>query len=358
MAKKNARRQNIDILKAVCAFFVITIHCPSIFLPRYIEPVTRMAVPVFFMISGYFYTNSRLPHMVRKVKKTLGLLVITEAVYALMYAAGGESYRLGLILQRTPCDILSGNFAIWLPGWYLLVLAYLYVFTGLLDRLKVPDIILGIVIAASIALVITSQVLGDPAGIWQFRTIFKGAPFFLGGRLIRRHEARLKAVPLDIYGFISILSLVAVWVHKFIMLRMGMEGNLYLYAGTPTLVAGLFCFMLFAPPVNAPFLKYVGRNLSMYIYCGHIAIMSVLGRLKLEYESLWLCLISIAVTAIFYVSAVRLRSRLGLAPVKKPENDRETVRADEDYEAVEAVDDFEEDEEDYNEEYNEQRRVG
>ena len=110
MAKKNARRQNIDILKAVCAFFVITIHCPSIFLPRYIEPVTRMAVPVFFMISGYFYTNSRLPHMVRKVKKTLGLLVITEAVYALMYAAGGESYRLGLILQRTPCDILSGNF--------------------------------------------------------------------------------------------------------------------------------------------------------------------------------------------------------------------------------------------------------
>lgn len=310
MAKEASRKQNLDILRAICACMVVTIHCPSIFLPQYIESVTRMAVPMFFMISGYFYVNSQTRTMFRKVAKTLGLLVVTEIGYTVLYIVGGQTYRLSEVQNRTPADILSGNFVMWLPGWFLLILAYLYVTGWLLDTLKAGDSVIYAIIVVSLAFVIVSQHLGDPPGIWQFRTFFKGAPFFLGGRLIRKNEGRLKRIPLNVYGFLCVVSLMAVLVHKYVMLRKGMEGTLYMYAGTPFLTVSLFCFMLFSEPVNAPLLNYAGKNLSMYIYCSHIAVMSVLGRLNIRYESLWLCLVCFALTALFYESTDRIRNRL------------------------------------------------
>ena len=49
------RADNFDILKSICAFLVICIHVP--FPGAFGECVTtaaRIAVPVFFMITGYF----------------------------------------------------------------------------------------------------------------------------------------------------------------------------------------------------------------------------------------------------------------------------------------------------------------
>ena len=53
---EQSRADNIDILKATCAFLIVCIHVPFPgVIGKYFTALTRIAVPVFFMITGYFY---------------------------------------------------------------------------------------------------------------------------------------------------------------------------------------------------------------------------------------------------------------------------------------------------------------
>lgn len=49
------RNNGIDILRFLCAFFVVCIHAPFLGIAgSYIKAIDRIAVPVFFICSGYF----------------------------------------------------------------------------------------------------------------------------------------------------------------------------------------------------------------------------------------------------------------------------------------------------------------
>lgn len=48
------RNHSVDILRFVCAFLVILLHISTTY-NTYTEPIARCAVPIFFMLSGYFY---------------------------------------------------------------------------------------------------------------------------------------------------------------------------------------------------------------------------------------------------------------------------------------------------------------
>ncbi|MBO5427455.1 MAG: acyltransferase family protein [Prevotella sp.] len=59
MARKlvtKMRNHSIDILRLVCAFLVILLHVGTAYY-SYTEPIARSAVPLFFMLSGYFYSG-------------------------------------------------------------------------------------------------------------------------------------------------------------------------------------------------------------------------------------------------------------------------------------------------------------
>ena len=50
------RHDGLDFAKFLCSYMVISIHM-SYFGKSYIEPLSRFAVPLFFMITGYFYSS-------------------------------------------------------------------------------------------------------------------------------------------------------------------------------------------------------------------------------------------------------------------------------------------------------------
>lgn len=52
------RNYSIDILKFICAILVVFLHTDCVY-HDYILPLTRCAVPCFFMISGYFIQRWR-----------------------------------------------------------------------------------------------------------------------------------------------------------------------------------------------------------------------------------------------------------------------------------------------------------
>lgn len=71
------RNNSIDNLKAICTFLIVCIHVPFPGeIGAYFITLTRIAVPIFFMITGFFYLDIIFYHKeVKQIKKILKLLI-------------------------------------------------------------------------------------------------------------------------------------------------------------------------------------------------------------------------------------------------------------------------------------------
>lgn len=73
------------VLKAVCALLIVFIHLPSATGVNIIlQPLMRIGVPIFFMISGYFLVTStglNIASILKQLRKMLELMLQVYAVY-------------------------------------------------------------------------------------------------------------------------------------------------------------------------------------------------------------------------------------------------------------------------------------
>lgn len=99
------RNRCLDFLKGVCCIAVVIMHCP--FPSKVINLFTyalKIAVPIFFLISGYFsynvdreIVNKKLKH---KIMHILKLLIISELIYGIYFfivEKGHFEYSLEII---------------------------------------------------------------------------------------------------------------------------------------------------------------------------------------------------------------------------------------------------------------------
>ena len=92
--KKLSRNHSLDTLKFICAILVICIHTPQ---PHWfqlvINPLQRCAVPIFFMISGYFtYGKENTDKTIRKrIIHILKIFCFSYLLYMLIPIAHGRS---------------------------------------------------------------------------------------------------------------------------------------------------------------------------------------------------------------------------------------------------------------------------
>lgn len=80
---RTGRFNNIDVLKTVCAFLIVCIHAPFPGIAgEYFTALSRIAVPIFFMITGYLYPSVvQREGQVRQIKKILRLFFMGNAIY-------------------------------------------------------------------------------------------------------------------------------------------------------------------------------------------------------------------------------------------------------------------------------------
>ena len=78
------RNYSIDILKFICAILVVFLHSKYSF-ESVVRPLTRCAVPCFFMISGYFCHFKKgsdgLRLLIKKIKHILFLITVSLFIY-------------------------------------------------------------------------------------------------------------------------------------------------------------------------------------------------------------------------------------------------------------------------------------
>ena len=77
------RYWTFDFLKFVCAFFVVCIHIkfPGAVGNAFQSTICRIAVPIFFMITGFFYSRTcEKGKQLKQIKRVL-LLFFTSCVF-------------------------------------------------------------------------------------------------------------------------------------------------------------------------------------------------------------------------------------------------------------------------------------
>ena len=132
------RNYSIDTLKFICAVLVVMLHTGSVYQDL-ILPITRCAVPVFFMISGYLLYNGkeigkeRLKRNIVTITKimlwsTLLFAVLKEfmALYhGYLFLPNAKEWIDFIVLNENPF-----GFHLWYLGAYL----YVLLIVGFVDK--------------------------------------------------------------------------------------------------------------------------------------------------------------------------------------------------------------------------------
>ena len=81
---------SLYILKFFAACLIVLIHVPTI---KYLLPISRLAVPCFFMISGYFLYDQDHLTITKKIKKAIKKILILSIKIHIIYLTAKKLFN-------------------------------------------------------------------------------------------------------------------------------------------------------------------------------------------------------------------------------------------------------------------------
>lgn len=326
MSKKSAQYSNLDIAKFICALLVVVIHTQPIspddglwyFYVQHV--ITRVAVPLFFAISGYLffskliYENGKIKHCRENtkrlwncIKKNGTIYLVWSAIYIVArlpqwYASGWWGWHA--VKDTMVSTIFVGTKY---HLWYLLATIYafplLYLLLAVVSIKRVWSIL--IVLWAGECLTYSYQ--------WALPVQIPFISFI---------HSRMSIIPATLFCAIPLLAIGAITAEKstktkwnFTIAGIGQflcatEATLlYLYSPNQTQVSYLICTPVFAYaalnwliesnqcsiPAKTAFAL---RNMSLTIYCLHPLVIDLFDMMHLTHGLLqWLLVTVIVVGA-------------------------------------------------------------
>ena len=284
---EQSRAENIDVLKAVCAFLIVCIHVP---FPgtagEYFTVLTRIAVPIFFMITGYFYRDVMDRHReIVQIKKIFKLVIEANFLYLLwdiFYAVLSynsdffssafttKNFLKFIVLNESP---LKGH--LWYLGAILYVLLIVYAFDkiriGKVLYLLTPLLLLGDLAFGKYSVLIFGR---EFPYILVRNFIFVGIPYFCIGRLIRSGFG-LK-VKKNVLVILVVVFLATSLLERFILVGLNANAVRDHYISTTFLAVSVFLFALKCHGGNKK-LALIGRKYSTWLYILHPIFITCIG---------------------------------------------------------------------------------
>ena len=281
----------VDLFRFICSMLVVCIHMgienTSPFATAFIVCFCRQAVPYFFIVSGFFFsekyqttenydrfTNS---YTIRLLKYYLIWICFQLPMlindYTSIYADRSTVYIFAVLLRRT---LLAGTS----PFWYLLALALTGFVAGRLIKrnLKALYIIsaIGWIAGYFYTLNLTALSVYNRAVYavfsWENNFLMTGLPFFAIGILIHSNKNKIRFHSKFTAAILAFSCIITVLVHhltannilpilKYIPLNIAVPVSLFLYAITGE------C------NITNPRIGKVLRNYSTVIYCLHTFVL-------------------------------------------------------------------------------------
>lgn len=309
------RNNSLDILKFICAILVIFIHTPQpTSIELIIDPLQRCAVPIFFIISGYFTLNRPNLNKVlaNRINSIVKILCWALALYLTNHIIHHQSIDIiNTIILNIKNLVFCNNILYGEHLWY--IHAYLYVLiifwmTNKYNCLKFLVYITPILIIAGLYLgKYHEMITGNQCPVYYSRNfLFTGLPFYILGILIKKNETLINqriSKNIVIVGAIAFLTMGSIEELAF---------NLYnksgdLYISTAFTAVALFIFFLRIKCEKENFITRIGKNDSLYLYILHVFFFNEISFLitELGYEEL-LQYISIIITPIITIVFIRI----------------------------------------------------
>lgn len=278
--KDKIENYTLYCLEGISCLLVITIHIgyPGIF-GKLINTIARFAVPLFFMVSGYYLGENITKAKERikyKIIRLLKLCIISSTLYLVW----------GCVLN---CLIKGIGFAQWVHSvyyakniiawffvnsepigghlWFLYALLYVYLVIAITNESVLQFVMTYspyiLVFTLGGGYVVKAKI---PVPISLFRNwFFVGLPFVSIGYLFRNKNYLERVNNLNALGLSSFGVLLSLLEKKYIC------NNADIYLGTVVMVLSLFAFAQNNPTLKYKMrlLEYIGKELSTTVYIIH-----------------------------------------------------------------------------------------
>ena len=287
------RYDGLDFAKFLCAFMVIAIHV-TYFGKEYIDSLATFAVPVFFMITGYFYSSAQKHRREgAQIKKVAGLLLLSNLLYfvwkivkcILQHESIGE-YLCSLRNLKPWLEFVFLNESVFSGHlWYLGALLYVLVIILLVDKYSnrkklykfIPLLLTVNVLFGSYSVLTVGVRLPH---IWTRNFLLCGLPFFLLGDAAR--EKGGKATDSQLIA-VAVFSAAAIMAETVLLRSTGEQFNGDLFAATPFLAYSLFALFVKNSRISdVPLLFHIaqlGRNTATLTYIIHPIAILIVGKI-------------------------------------------------------------------------------
>lgn len=277
-------------IKAIAAYFVIFIHClfPS-FLGSAIDSIARFAVPVFFIISGFYNYNKNYKNIAKSIKKIFKLTCITYIIYFTWFVIV-NSDNIQLLKEcvlswfSIKTIIKYTVFNIPLPGisthlWYLGAILYCYISFAIINKVN----LLKLAYISAPILIMIHLFLGEILSYFNIiipipylrNFLLIGFPFFMMGNLLAKHKERIEKCNFSnlYYCIIILLGLVLTLIER----HSGHKNELYAGSVISSLFLVIYAIQYPAKFINTK-LEYIGKNYSLFIYIMHPIFITLLNK--------------------------------------------------------------------------------
>lgn len=279
---KAQRNMTLEIVKLFAAYMVVFIHITFAGdLGVVMDALARFAVPLFFLVSGYFSYNISPEKIIKRIKYIFSLLIFTSILYTLFniavriyYGSFADVviYFAEYFKPQNLCNLFIFNVPISSGHiWYLLAVIYIYIIYYFIVKYEVKEKVLLII---SIVLLITHLILGE--GLSAFGIVLPinflrnfalmGFPFFTIGLWSRRNHEKIKNIKIPIIIISALVGIILTIFSRYLF------GANELHIGSIFILFSLICLTLKYAHIKYPKCFRFLTDLSTYIYIIHILV--------------------------------------------------------------------------------------
>lgn len=287
------RKTQIDILRCVLSILVIAIHTLNINTnAKYIIIIGRIAVPIFFILSGYFIFEKKAEQIKYQIKKLVLIIIIANIIYAIWAIIVNYQGLRNLFWQETLnikniIRFLILNQSIYRGHlWYLGALLYCHILYYLqikyfpkLKKFKLP-----LIISLLIILVTLCEFLQIKQYLYYRNFIFMGLPYYLIGVWIREHQKEDKHNATK-YVIITISCIILNFVEVYVLYKTTTTYLLEHYIMTIAISIGIVLTTSYQTSKynykRRNIIAKIGKKCSLSIYIFHVMIIDVLNKLQI-----------------------------------------------------------------------------
>lgn len=281
MTLRMERLYSLDTLKCICAILVIFLHINTPY-NGLILPLTRVAVPVFFMISGFFiYAGQDLmdARFDKSLRRMLFICLWSSGLYFLwtLYMGWTTGDWSAFTLKAVVEFLLFNENPFGGHLWYISAFIYVLVIARLLNRFHhirilwwfIPLLLLGDLMFGKYSLVFIGR---EYPYIYVRNFMFVGLPYFALGMWIKAHKDDLLRLGVPVWGWLIAVLLFAVtsYVERAILVSYGLNATRDHYLSTTFCAVALFMMFLTINQRRPTAMSVIGQVNALYIYIYYI----------------------------------------------------------------------------------------